>query len=455
MNKKRKHKFTAWQFLSLGYLFAIVTGAILLYLPISTNDGQSTTFLNALFTSTSATCVTGLVPYDTNTHWSIFGQVVIICLIQLGGLGFMTFVTIFFRLLGKNIGVSQRKLLMLSSGEENRNEMNRLFKRILLGTLLFEGIGAMLLSIRFIGDLGVGKGIYYAVWHSVSAFCNAGFDLMGSVFSNETFVSLTHYATDPLVCLTIIGLIVFGGLGFCVWDDFVECKGKIKQLRLHTRVVLSMTVILLVSSTLLFLLFERDNPEYTSFTFGEKLLVAFFNAVTPRTAGFNTVDLGKLSDSGYLLMVMLMFIGGSSASTAGGVKVTTIFIIVMGIFSVFRGKQDIELGKKRIHSALLKQALAVFVTCLFIVTFATVCICAFERDNPVATFQAVLFETFSAMGTVGLSLSLTPTLSVASKILLILLMYVGRVGILTIGLAFGEKKNTAEVKKPVDSVLIG
>ena len=455
MKRKTKLKLTAWQFLSLGYLIVILSGTLLLCLPFATRAGEQTSFLGALFTSTSATCVTGLIVYDTNTHWTVFGQIVIICLIQLGGLGFMTFVTVFFNLLGKNIGISQRKLLMLSAGEDNRNELSRLFKRILWGTFLFEGIGAVFLSIRFIGDFGVGKGVYYSVWHSISAFCNAGFDLMGATFEGGKFVSLTHYATDPLVSLTIAGLIVIGGLGFCVWDDFLESKGDPKKFRLHTKVVLVMTAGLLLFSTLLFFFFERANPDYNAYSLGERLLISFFNAVTPRTAGFNTVDLSRLSDSSFLLMLALMFIGGSSASTAGGVKITTLFVIVMGILSVFRGNRDIEVGKRRIHSELLRQALAVFVSCLFIVMTATLLLCGIEQDNSVATLQAVLFETFSALGTVGLSFSLTPTLCAASQIVLILLMYAGRVGILTIGLAFGEKKDPAKIRKPVDSLLIG
>ncbi len=454
MKIKKRLNLTAWQFLALGYLTVIIIGAALLCLPIATKDGRQTSFINALFTSTSAACVTGLVPYDTNVHWTAFGQTVILLLIQLGGLGFMTFVSLLFRLFGKNMGLHQSKVLMLSSGENKRSELRRLFKRIVIGSLACELLGAGLLSVRFIDQFGLGKGVWYAVWHSVSAFCNAGFDLMGGVLGGESFVSLTRYATDPLVSLTIAGLIIVGGLGFCVWDDLVESKGNVKKFRLHTKVVLLMTCILLVVPTLLFLLFERANPAFSSYTFGERLLVSFFSAVTPRTAGFNTVALSSLSDSGYLLTVALMFIGGAPGSTAGGIKVTTLFVILMGISSVFAGKRDIEIGKRRIHNSLLRQALAVFVSCLFIILFATFIICAVEANNETATFQAVLLETVSAMGTVGLSMELTPTLSSVSKLILILLMYLGRAGILTIGLAFGEKKDVAGVKKPVDEVLI-
>ena len=446
---------TVWQVLALGYLLVVIIGAILLRLPCATRAGESTTFTNALFTSTSATCITGLAIYDTNTHFTLFGQLVILSLVQLGGLGFMTIVTLIFRIVGKGMGLKQSKALMLSAGENKRSELRRLFRRILVITLSFELLGASLLSIRFCNQLGALKGVYYAVWHSVSAFCNAGFDLMGGVLGNGKFVSLTAYATDPLVNLTIAGLVIVGGLGFCVWDDLFDCKLRFKKFRLHTKIVLVMTSVLILFSTLAFLVFERANPDFIDYTVGEKVLVAFFNAVTPRTAGFNTVNYANMSDAGYLLTVMLMFVGGSSGSTAGGIKVTTFFVIIMGMIAVFRGKRDIELGKRRIHNALLRQALTIFVSCLFIVLTATVVICTVETHNEVATLKAVLFEAFSAIGTVGLTLGVTPTLSVASKYILMFLMYVGRVGILTIGLAVAEKKDTAEVKKPVDTLLIG
>lgn len=454
MKLKNLHKkITVWQLLALGYLAVVITGTGLLSLPFATRAGASTSFINALLTSTSATCVTGLVAYDTATHWSLFGQIVILCLIQLGGLGFMTLVSLFFNIIGRNMGVYERKALMASAGEDNRSELRRLLKRILVGTLIFEGLGATLLSLRFISQFGAGRGIYYSVWHSISAFCNAGFDLMGSV--SGKFSSLTAYATDPLVSLTVAFLIIMGGIGFCVWDDILVSRFRWKKYRLHTKAVLIMSAILLTSSTLLYLFFERNNPLFGDYTFGERLLISFFNASTPRTAGFNAVDFGALSDSSYLLTLTLMFIGGSSGSTAGGVKVTTLFVIVMGISSVLRGKQDVEVGKRRVHNALLRQALAVFVSCLFLVIVATLCLCEIEAGNPNATFKAVLFETVSALATVGLSLSLTPTLSVASKVIIILLMYAGRVGILTVALAFAEQRSPAKIRKPVDTLLIG
>lgn len=454
MNAKRKWHPSVWQMLTLGFLAAILIGALLLMLPFATQPGESTTFFNALFTSTSATCVTGLVVYDTATHWTLFGQIVIICLIQLGGLGFMTFVTALFRLLHQDMGVYANKLLMVATGGSSRLDMKRLFRHILFGTLLFEGLGSLLLALRFVPQFGAARGLYFALWHAISAFCNAGFDLMGGVHSADTFVSFTHYAKDPLVSLTLCALVIIGGLGFCVWEDLVEKRGHFRRLQLHTKLVLVTTVGLLLFSTLLFFFFERNrfSPDYT---FGDRLLVSFFNATTPRTAGFNTVDFSNLSNGGYLLMLMLMFIGGSSGSTAGGIKITTFFVIVAGILSVFHGKQDIELGKRRLSHTLLHQALAVFVSCLAIVLCASLCLFALEELNTAATLRAVLFETFSAMGTVGLSLGLTPTLSTPSKLIVMLLMYAGRVGILTIALSVAQNRTSASVKRPLDNILIG
>lgn len=457
MRHIRKFKLSVWQYLAIGYLVVILLGSILLSLPFATENGTPTVYIDAIFTAVSATCVTGLIPVDTATHWNAFGEIVILLMIQLGGLGFMTIVATLFRIVGRNMGQYERRALMLSAGEEERNDLRRLLSRIIIGTLIFELAGAAILSIRFIQDFGFGKGIYYSIWHSISAFCNAGFDLMGGVFDGAKFVSLTHYAADPIVSLTISFLIIFGGIGFCLWDDVVETRCNVKKFRLQTKVVLWVTAIILLVSTLLFLFFERNNTAFGD-TFGEKLLSCFFAAVTPRTAGFNTIDFANYSDSSFFLTVILMFIGGGSGSTAGGIKITTFAVIVMGMISVFRGKRDIEIGKRRVHSALLRQALAIAVAFLTIATVSTLIVCSLEQNNPTllgAPFKAVLFEVFSAIGTVGLSMSLTPTLTVASKIILMLLMYLGRVGVLTLAFAFGEQKQTAEIKKPVDTLLIG
>ena len=288
--------------LALAYLLGTLLGSILLILPFATKSGQSTSYLNALFTSVSAVCITGLSPYDINTHWTLFGQLVILFLIQASGLGFMTIVSAAFLIFKRNMSTGSKNAFILDS-RGNANGVLVLLRRIVVGTLLCETVGTLLLMIRFIPDFGAGKGIYFSVWHSISAFCNAGFDLMGS--AGGEFVSLTGYATDPLVTLTLTGLIILGGLGFCVWGDVIDCRFNFKKFQLNTKAVLAVNFVLIVSGTALFLLFERDNPSYAGYNFGEKLLVSIFNAATPRTAGFATTDSSTLSDSGVLLTVIL------------------------------------------------------------------------------------------------------------------------------------------------------
>lgn len=456
MKKKFKFKPSIWQFLALGYLAAILIGSVLLVLPFSAKDGSSD-YIDALFTSASAVCVTGLTPYVTAYHWSVFGQIVLLVLIQLGGLGFMTFVTSVFLLFKHSIGLYERKALFASVGGSNKlSGLSRLIKRIFIGTAAFEFLGACLLCIRFVPDYG-GYGVYLSIWHSISAFCNAGFDLIGPA-------SLSRYATDPVVTLTLCALIILGGMGFMVWGDVIECKFNPRKFQLNTKVVLLMTLILLVASTGLFMAFEWNNT-LQGRNFGEKLLMCIFNATTPRTAGFYTTYPGYFTDSSFTLTLILMVIGGSSGSTAGGIKVGTFAVIIMGMINVFRGRKDINIGKKRIESSLVAQALAIFAAFLMFVMVAIIAICAIENSNPAlatlfandgnSLFERVIFECFSALGTVGLSLDLTLHLSIASKIILIILMYAGRVGILTLALALGEKHTTAEVRKPVDSLLIG
>lgn len=449
--KQRKTKFrlSVWQILALAYLGGTIVGSILLILPFATKSGQSTSYLNALFTSASATCITGLAVYDTATHWTLFGQLVILFLVQMSGLGFMTLVSAAFLVFKRGMSVGSRNAFMVDS-RGKFNGVGRLLKRIVVGTLLCETIGALLLMIRFIPDFGAGKGIYFSIWHSISAFCNAGFDLMGTTESQ--FVSLTAYAADPVVSLTITALVILGGLGFCVWGDVIDCKFNFKKFQLNTKVVLVVNCVLLISGMLLFLLFER-NESQAGFNFGERLLVSLFNSTTPRSAGFVTTDGTTLSDSGVLLTVVLMFIGGGSGSTAGGIRVGTFAVLMMGMLSVFRGRRDINIGKKRIEYSLLSQALAIFAACLMILIVAMLIICAVEPSG--TSLAAVEFECVSALSNAGLSLSLTPTLKAASRVILIILMYAGRVGILTLALALAEKRTTAEIRKPVDTLLIG
>lgn len=450
MKGKKRLKLSVWQILALAYLAGTVIGSVLLILPFATKSGQSTSYLDALFTAASAVCITGLTPYDIATHWTLFGQLVILILIQASGLGFMTLVSAAFLIFKRGLGMGSKNAFILDSRGKS-NGIGTLLKRIVIGTAICETIGALVLMIRFIPEFGAANGIYFSIWHSISAFCNAGFDLMGTP-QNGGFVSLTAYVADPLVSLTIAALIILGGLGFCVWGDMLDCKLNFKKYQLNTKVVLVVNCVLIITGTFLFLLFEWNNPSYKGFNFGQKLLASFFNSVTPRTAGFASTDYTTVSDSGYLLTVLLMFIGGGSGSTAGGIRVGTFAVIIMGMLAVFRGRRDINIGKRRIDYSLLSQALAILAACFMILIACTLIICAIE---PEGLFKEILFECVSALSNTGLSMSLTPTLGIASKILIILLMYAGRVGILTLALALGETKTAAEIRKPVDSLLIG
>ena len=440
-----------WRYLAIGYALLIFTGSLLLMLPFAKTSGEWGTFadyVDGLFVATSATCVTGLTPVVTAQHWTTFGHVVIICLIQIGGLGFTTLVSILFMAIGgKSFGLYERTVMVQSVGESKLTGVKTLVKRILVGTLIFEGAGALLLMIRFIPEFG-GIGVWYAVFHAISAFCNAGFDIIGPV-------SLVDYARDPLVSLVICFLIIIGGLGFCVWGDVADCKGNPRKFQFYTRLALIGTAVLLIAGTALFMVFEWDNPGYEGFRFGDKLLCSFFNATTARTAGYFTTDPATLSNSGCLLMIILMFIGACSGSTGGGVKVSTFTVILVGMLSVMRGKKDLTIGKRRIEQGTLSQALAVFVAYLVLTITATLLINAIEPDA-VAAFDAVLFETVSAIGTVGLTMALTPSLGIVSEFILIILMDLGRGGILTFAVALRRKKKSeSAVRRPIDTVFIG
>ena len=453
MKFKIKRRMSVWRYLALGYALLIFIGSLLLMLPFAKQSGEWGTFfdyVDGLFVATSATCVTGLTPVVTAEHWTTFGHVVIICLIQIGGLGFTTLVSILFMAFrSRGLGLYERTAMIQSVGGSKLTGVKTLVKRILLGTFLFEFVGALLLMIRFIPDFGP-VGIWYGVFHSISAFCNAGFDIIGDK-------SLVDYACDPLVSIVICALIIIGGLGFCVWGDVVDCKGNPKKFSFYTRMALIGTAVLLIVGTALFMVFEWNNETYVkyNYNFGDKLLCSFFNSTTARTAGYFTTAPDSLSNSGTLLMIILMFIGACSGSTGGGVKVSTFTVIMMGMLSVMRGKKDITIGKRRIDQSVLSQALAIFVAYLVLTITATLLINAIEPDVN-APFAAVMFETVSAIGTVGLSQALTSHLSAVSKFILILLMYLGRVGILTFAFALKrQKKSEAAVRRPLDNVFIG
>jgi len=448
MTHRKKAKLSSVQIIALGFFIMICIGTALLMLPASSHAPGGASFLDALFTATSASCVTGLVPQDTGSYWTTFGQVVIILLIQVGGLGFMSIATLFLLLLRRRLGLRQREVVVDSISYNQLGGFVPFIRLVFLGTALAEGIGAVLLCFRFVPQFGWGKGIYYGVWHSISAFCNAGFDLMGP-YSGK-YSSFVAYAGDPLVSLTICGLILVGGTGFLVWDDLARNKLRWRRYRLQTKVVLTMNLILTLGGGLLFFLLERNNLGAGK-PLGEQLLCALFDAVTPRTAGFNTTDTGALTSGSLLLTMILMFIGGSPGSTAGGVKTTTVFVILLHAFAGVRRERGANAFGRRIGDDALKKATAVLYVNLLLALAGALAICAIQT-LPLAE---VLFETFSAIGTVGMTAGITRDLLPLGRLIIIFLMYCGRVGSISFAVALLEKKAIPPVTLPREDITIG
>lgn len=445
----RLPKLTYTQVIVLSFFCLILTGAFILCLPISSRTHEWTPFMNALFTSTSASCVTGLVVADTYAHWSVFGQVIILCLIQIGGLGVMTCISLIALLLKRRISLGERRLIMQAAGSLHINGIAKLLRRIIKGTLIVEGAGAVILAFVFIPRMGFLPGIWNAVFHSVSAFCNAGFDLMGK-YGQYSSLTTSGLQFNPAVILTIAALIVIGGIGFIVWTDIAKYKFNFKKYEVHSRIALVTTAALLVGGTVLFFIFENDHA-LKGFTFGQKLLSSVFQSVTPRTAGFNSIDEAAMSESGKILTTVLMFIGGSPGSTAGGIKTTTFAVLFLSALAAARGHGGVTVFKRKLDDNTIVQASAIFTvyaSCLFV---AVLIICAFEPYS----FTQVLFEAVSAIGTVGLTLGITPTLCSASKLILILLMFTGRVGGLSLMLVLAERRRNVQITRPTTQILIG
>ncbi|WP_027634254.1 TrkH family potassium uptake protein [Clostridium hydrogeniformans] len=445
-NLPRKLKLNAVQILALGFAIVILTGAILLTLPISTKTGVRTSFIDALFTATSATCVTGLITLDTGTYWSYFGKTVIISLIQIGGLGFMSFTTLFALLLGKKITLRERLIMQEALNTFNLQGLVKLVKYILVFTFSVEFLGALLLSTQFIPQFGFLKGIYYSIFHSISAFCNAGFDLFGN------FSSLTSYANNSVVILTIGALIVIGGMGFSVWSEIYNCK-SLKRLSLHSKLVISMTVGLVVGGTILMFLFEFNNPAtMKNMDMNGKFLSSIFASITPRTAGFNSISTSDMTLAGRFLTTILMFIGGSPGSTGGGIKTATAGVLIMTVVSVIKGREDTQMFKKRISKDLVYRALTVASLGGAIVVIVTMILSVTEIG---ISFEYLLYEATSAFATVGLTLGITTKLSTMGKIIIALTMYLGRVGPMTVVLALTTRKKNKSIKYPEDKILVG
>ena len=432
-----------------GYCLIILVGSILLALPVSTREGVWTPLTDCFFTATSATCVTGLIRFDTFTHWSLFGQLVILGMIQIGGIGFMTVAILALILMRRKIGLSERSLMQNSISAPQLGGIIHMTKFIALGTLAFEALGALLLSFSFVPRFGWKKGVYFSVFHSISAFCNAGFDLMGG--TTGQFSSLTGYVGDWYVNIVIMLLIFIGGLGFFVWYDLGSKRFHLRKLNLQSKMVLSISIGLVVIGTIGFMLLEYHSSAYEGMSVGEKLLASLFQSVTARTAGFNTTDYTGMSEAGIFLMIQLMLVGGSTGSTAGGIKTTTFWVLCISIFTTFFRKKNIEAFGRRLEEGITRTASCIFMTYLLMTTTVAILISAME-GLPLLT---CLFESVSAMATVGLTLGITPSLGMVSKLLLAFLMLCGRVGSITMLLAFSNDKRASSSRLPLEKVQVG
>ncbi|MEC0247552.1 TrkH family potassium uptake protein [Paenibacillus chitinolyticus] len=445
----KKSRFTPPQILVLGFALIILIGSGLLMLPVSSTDGMPLPFIDALFTATSATCVTGLVVVDTGSHFTMFGQIVIISLIQIGGLGFMSMATLFAFILRKKISLRERLLLQEALNQGSMEGIVRLFRKVLIYSLSIEGIAAVLFTARWSVDLGFPKGLYYGIWHAVSFFNNAGFDLFGPI--TGPFSSLTAYADDFITNVVTMALIVLGGIGFIVMSDVMDYR-KTKRLSLHSKVVLSATSILIVTGALVIFIFEYSNSKTLgSLDFGGKILASFFQSVTPRTAGANTLDLASLRQATQFFMIILMFIGASPGSTGGGIKTTTFTMLVGAIVAMVRGKEDIVFFRNRLGKERILKAITLTMFALFLVIFVTMLLSTTEDHE----FLMILYEVTSAFGTVGLTLGLTTKLTAFGKVMIVLTMFAGRLGPLTLAYALQPKAEKELYRYPEGKITIG
>lgn len=440
---RRRVQFNAVQTLTFSFAALILAGGLLLMLPVSSRSGQPLPFLDALFTSASASCVTGLVLYDTCTQFTLFGQAVILALIQIGGLSFMTISILVSILLHRRIGLHRRAVLMDTIGALQMGGVVRLTRRALLVTAVCEGTGAAALAFWFCPRYGLGRGLWMAVFHAVSSFCNAGFDLLG------TGASLTTAAGEPLLNIVLMALVIFGGLGFLVWDDLLTHGFRFRRWRLHSKIVLSFTSALFVGGAAAFYLLERGHA-FAGMPTGQQLLMAAFQSVTTRTAGFNTADLTALSESGTLLTLILMFIGAGSGSTGGGIKVNTFAVLLLSAFAQARRKEDVNIFRRRldrddIHKAYSNVSMY-FLACL--VGCMVLCAQGVSMDD-------ALFEAISAIGTVGLTRGLTPSLPELSKLAVLLMMFAGRVGSMSVAMAVTRDRPQPKLRSIPEKILIG
>lgn len=441
--KLLKRKLNSFQIIILGFAGVIFLGTLLLMLPVSSKSGVATSFINSLFTATSAVCVTGLVIKDTATYWSYFGQTIIILLIQLGGLGIISVAAFLTMLSGRKISLMQRSTLQDAISAQQVGGVVRITKFVFKIAFLIEFIGALLMLPVFLKNYGT-KGIWISFFHSISAFCNAGFDLMGDKSGN--FSSLTFFSGNIFISGVISALIVVGGIGFLTWDDFVQNKLKLKKYRMQSKLILLTTGILIIVPAIWFFF-----SEFSKLGFTERFCQSFFQAITPRTAGFNTADLTKLTGVGKALIVVLMLIGGSPGSTAGGMKTTTAAVLFANMFATFKKKKSVKCFGRRMDDEVIKTASVILMLYLVLFLISGFVISAVEK----LPIGICLFETASAIGTVGLTLGITPLLGVISKLVLIALMFFGRVGGLTLIFAAVSKKTVDISQYPVEKITVG
>lgn len=444
--KKIKVEFNAVQILSIGFFILILIGGIILSLPISSASGESTNLLDSIFTSTSAVCVTGLITLDTGTHFSVFGQVIIITLIEIGGLGFMSFATMIAVILGKKITLKDRLIMQEALNAFSIEGMVKMVKYVLGFTLLTQLFGAIILSTQFIPEFGLKKGIGFSLFHSISAFCNAGFDLFGH------FSSLVNHNTNSVILMTISSLIIIGGLGFTVWIEIYNYR-KTRRLSLHSKLVLLITIFLLVLGTILFFALEYNNSNtIAQMGIKDKLLNSYFSSATARTAGFNSVDTNGTTNGGKLLTVLLMFIGGSPGSTAGGIKTVTFGVIILAVVAVIKGREEPEIFKRSLSKELVYRSFAILVIALTLVLTVSMVL---SITLPNEKFIDLLYEVTSAFGTVGITTGVTQRLTVVGKVIIMITMYLGRLGPLTFAFAITKRKKKQGIRYPKGKILIG
>lgn len=448
INQHNKNYYSTYpKIVALSFLIIIIIGTGLLMLPISVKNGI-VSFADALFTATSATCVTGLIQFDTFTKWTLFGQLVILCMIQIGGLGFITLIMLLTRFVKKKVSIKQKILLRESIGSIFTGDLRSLGKTVILGTTFFELLGAAILCIRFIPQMGLKNGLYTSVFLSVSSFCNAGFDVMGRIEPGSSLVTVNG---DPLIILTISFLIIIGGIGFIVWDDIRQYKFNFKKYSFNTKTALSVSAALLIIGTVLYYIFEANNT-LSDMGFWKGLLNAFFASTTARTAGFNSVPVGEMTNASKMLSYLLMFIGGSSGSTAGGIKTSTLAVLSLAAISVAKNTGSPECFGKRIADEYIRKAVSIFFINISIVFISSVIMFTVQ---PELDYFDILFECFSAMGTVGMTVGITSKLCLVSKILITALMFIGRVTSLIFVFTFKFDSNKKSVQKPQGNLLIG